>query len=312
MHIHTTLTPALLTLAILAAGTATVAQAAPVNPQQESNTPASSPQPPASAPHRAYHFFGALPDPAQQADSGITLGLGILHQHYVETIAGTTLDSERGSLPVYRLGYAGQWRHFGFGVSVQYAHGHDYYDGSLESCTQAGCSCAPVTSRTHNQIVDLTTALDDGFSPVQGLAVIPEVLLGEHYWHRAIDGVGPSDLGSVTENYLDLYYAGGLKLQYTSGPVVLGVEGRYGRTFFARMAADPLDGTFNLGHAPVYSVRAQVTWVALPWLKLHLRDTYGSFSYGASQLLHLGNGLTAQEPHSRTQQNLVEVGITLL
>lgn len=307
MHTHSKLKPALVALAILAAAATPAVQADPVAPQQANSNPGSSPQPPADAGTGDYHLFAALPDTVQKADSGITLGVGILHQHYAESHQGRTLDSERGSMPVYDLGLNDQHDHFGWGVDLQYADGKDHYNGAiLQGCGANGCLYTPYQSTTGNKMVDAVIQADFGFLPLNNLAVIPEVYVGEHYWHRDV-----GDAGSQTENYNDLYYGGGLKLQYGIGPVVLGLEGRLGRTFAATLTTSAGPG-FQLGDRAVYSVGFRAGWQALSWLGVFASDTYGSFGYGASGLVQLGGGLTAQEPASRTQQNVVEIGIKLL
>lgn len=254
--------------------------------------------------HRS--VFHAVPEIIQRADSGITLGIGALHQHYAETQSGQTLDTERGTLTSFRLGIGEQGDHFGFGAGLHYSQGNDAYDGALQSCTSSGCTVTPATATTHNRILTATVSVDYGFSPLPHLAVLPEVFLGQRVWFRDIKGPG-----AVNEFYNNLYYGAGLNVQYTHGPFVVGLHGRYGRTLAPHLNLDS-QTDFRLGTAPVYSVGARATWVALPWLKVYVDDTLSGFSYGASSAQDIGGGLMASEPRSRTIQNVVEVGVNLL
>lgn len=252
-------------------------------------------------------WFAALPESMQNADSGLTVGGGILHQHYAERDAGGgTLDSERGSIPSYHLGLNFQGAHFGAGVGLHYANGSDHYDGFLQSCGGGQCVYTPAQSTTKNKMLDAIIKVDYGFSPIHNLGIIPEVFLGEHVWQRDFQGVG-----AYQEHYNSLYYGGGLKLQYVAGPVVLGLEGRLGRTFAGHLDASILPVAFTLGDRSLYSVGINANYAVLPWLGIYASDTYGSFSYGASDVVDIGGGLTAQEPRSRTQQNVAEIGIKL-
>lgn len=254
-------------------------------------------------------FFASVPQVIQDADSGFTFALGTLHQHYVETQSTGTLDQEHGNLPVYTFALESQGDYFGSGLWMQYADGSDHYDGALQyyNPTTHTITLTPYQTTTQNKLFDLRYDLDVGFSPIHGLAVIPLGFVGLHLWHRAIQGTG-----AVTENYLDGYYGVGLRLQYAlSEQFVLGVTGRYGTTFVADMTNGSM--TFHLGTAPWYSAGARLTWIPLSWLKVYVGDTFTGFSYGASavQVIPGGGGLTEQEPHSRTLQNVAEVGIRI-
>lgn len=251
-------------------------------------------------------LFSSLPAAVRAADSGIDIGVGAFHQHYVEDQSGSTLDSERGTLTAVTLGLGEQGDHFGWDAGLHYAQGNDGYDGALQSCTSSGCTITPATAATHNRMLDATLSADYGFSPLPHLAVLPEVFFGEHVWYRSVRGPG-----GVDETYTNLFYGAGLGVQYAQGPLVFGVRGRYGRTAAAHMTLDSRNG-FSLGSAPMYSVRARVTWVALPWLKVYVGDTFTGFSYGVSDTQDVGGGVMAREPHSRTLQNVVEAGVKLL
>lgn len=306
MHTFYTFKAGLLTIALLAAGAATAVQAAPVGVIPVKGNGGFSIQRPSVNTTQAHHWFAAVPMTIRQADSGISLGGGFMHQKYTETMNGNTLDSEGGTLQTINVGGGSQYSHIGFHTGLEYAGGHDTYKGALQKCTAMGCMTTPETSRTENAILDFITMIDYGFSPMAHLAVFPEAMLGAHYWRRAI-----ADPGAVTEDYYNGYYACGLKMQYVVGPVVLGVEGRYGHTFLSRVDIEQIGTTLHLGNAPIYSVGFRTTWVARPWLKVYAGVTYGVFSYGASKVETVQNFLLVQEPRSRTQQNFVDFGITI-
>lgn len=249
-------------------------------------------------------FFHAIPNAVREADSGITLSGGFLHQHYVEDQQGATLDTERGTLGWYRLGIQWQGDHFRIGTDARYTVGGDAYDGQLVTCSQSGCTSRPATTSTSNRMLDATLSAGWGFSPLPHLAVIPEAFAGEHLWLRDVQGIG-----AISERYSNYYFGGGLLTEYGVGRVVFGLHGRYGYTAGARLTSSLSPNTFSLGSEPWYSAGLRVTWEALPWLKVFAGDTFYGYGYGASAPQSIGNGLQAQEPHSRTLQNLVEAGI---
>lgn len=264
-----------------------------------------------AAPDVEYHFFAPVPYAIQRSDSGITFGAGLLHQHYVESQGGKTLGSERGNIMVYHGGIAAQGDHWDGYINVLYANGTDDYDGAIQSCTsgQNGpvCTTTPARGRTGNNLLDFEVGGGWGFSPMAHFAIIPEVFFGNRTWNRHVGGPTP-----FVEKYTTLYYGAGLKMRYAISKVTLGVEGRYGRTFDPKMQASLVPGQFDLGSAPMYSVGAKISWQPLSWLGVYLKDTYGSYSFGQSGAMDLGGGLTATEPRSRTQQNVVMVGIKLM
>lgn len=250
--------------------------------------------------------FSALSPAIQNFDSGFGLSGGLLHQHYVEDQAGKTLDAEHGSIPVVRLFWHGQWDHFGVGVTAQYATGSDTYDGALQSCTASGCTLTPVTSSTGNKILDLTVDADYAFSPLAHLAVLPGVFIGQHVWLRDLHGKG-----GYNERYSDHVVGAQIGVQYRLGRFLLGLRGRYGTTLSPHQTATITPATFNLGSNAYSSVRLRVTWAATPRIHLFMGDEYSGFSYGESQKVPVGGGLALQEPHSRTQQNVIEFGVTV-
>lgn len=294
-------------MALCTAGAASAAQTGQLGVIPVKDHGGFSTQLPPDATAQAEHqFFAPVPETIREADSGLSLGGGFMHQKYTETQNGATLDTEGGTLSTVSLGLGSQFSHFGFHTRLQYVGGKDTYHGALQSCTAMGCTVTPDTTRTQNIYFNFNTVVDYGFSPVHNLAIFPEAMVGLHYWHRAITGPG-----AVTEHYYHLDYAAGLKMQYAVGPVVLGVEGRYGRTFLSRVDVKQLGTTLHLGNAPIYSVGVRATWVVRPWLSVYAGDTYGSFSYGASNVATVQNTLMVQEPHSRTQQNFVNFGVTI-
>lgn len=261
----------------------------------------------ASTPSGSYSFFSPIPKIIQEADSGFRLGIGQVHQHYVEsTPSSGTLDQEHGSLRSFTLAMNGQGSHAGVGFLMNYVSGNDHYNGALQyyDPSTGTMQSTPMQSTTKNMMFDMRVHFDLGFSPLPHTAIIPLVFGGFHAWHRQITGVG-----AVTENYIDFYYGGGLKLQYAIDSFVLSATGRYGTTTMSKMKGS--NATFNLGSMPWYSAGLRLTYVPLSWLKAYIGDTYTGFGYGASNTVPIGGGFYSSEPHSRTQQNLIEVGIIL-
>jgi len=249
-------------------------------------------------------FWSAVPVALRNADSGFGATTGLLHQHYVEDSSGKTLDAEHGSLPFLRLGYQHQDQHFDYGLSLRYAFGSDRYDGALQTCTASGCTVTPASATTGNKMLDLMLHMDYAFSPLPHLAILPGLFFGQHLWLRDIHGAGGYD-----ERYSHRLFAAGLGVQYGIGPVTLALQGRYGSTFSPHLTSTLNSAKFNLGSGAWSSVGLRATWVVNPSLRLFIGDEYTGFSYGASPMVPVGGGLAVQEPHSRTQQNVIEVGL---
>lgn len=248
--------------------------------------------------------FSDTPETIQSADTGLSLAGGLLHQHYVEDQVGKTLDTEHGSIPFLRLAWRGQYDHFGWGAVLRYATGSDHYDGALQSCTASSCTLTPTTSSTGNKILDLTLNADYGFSPLPHLAVMPGLFVGQHVWLRDLHGVGGYD-----ERYSHRQAGVELGVQYSLDRFVLGLRGRYGTTFSPHLISTISSARFNLGSSAYSSVRLRLTWAATSRIHLFIGDEYSGFGYGASQQVPVGNGLALREPHSRTQQNAIEIGV---
>jgi len=249
--------------------------------------------------------WSALPESIQDADTGISLASGLLHQHYVEDDAGATLDAEHGSIPFLRLSGRGQYNHFGWGAGLRLATGSDDYDGGIQTCTAGVCTVTPATGSTGNMILDLTLDADYGFSPLPHLAVVPGLFVSQHLWLRDLHGVGGYD-----ERYSHRTAGAQLGVQYSINRFVLGLRGRYGVMFSPHETATLTPAAFNLGSGAYSALRLRLTWAATSRIHLFVGDEYSGFSYGASQVVPVGGGLALQEPHSRTQQNVIEVGVT--
>lgn len=249
--------------------------------------------------------WSALPESIQDADTGISLVSGLLHQHYVEDGAGATLDAEHGSIPFMRLSWRGQYDHFGWGAGLRYATGSDRYDGGVQSCTASGCTVTPTSGSAGNKILDLTLDANYGFSPLPHLALLPGVFVSQHLWLRDLHGAGGYDA-----RYSHRMAGAQLGLQYSLDRFVLGLRGRYGVMFSPHNTASITPATFDLGPGAYSALRLRLTWAATPRIRLFIGDEYSGFSYGASQQVPVGGGLMLREPHSRTQQNVIEVGVT--
>ncbi len=249
--------------------------------------------------------WSALPESIQDADTGISLASGLLHQHYVEDDAGATLDAEHGSIPFLRLSGRGQYDHFGWGAGLRLATGSHDYVGGLQICTAGVCTVTPATGSTGNMILDLTLDADYGFSPLPHLTVLPGVFVSQHLWLRDLH-----DMGGYDERYSHRMAGAQLGVQYSIDRFVLGLRGRYGDMFSPHETATITPATFNLGSGAYSALRLRLTWAATSRIHLFVGDEYSGFSYGASQPVPVGGGLALQEPHSRTQQNVIEVGVT--
>ncbi|MEJ2688230.1 MAG: hypothetical protein P8124_13825 [Gammaproteobacteria bacterium] len=253
-------------------------------------------------------FLGAVPAGVRAARSGASLSGGVLSQHYSEHLPnGAVFDSEHGTLHHLSFALQGQGSHFGFQATLRAARGTTNYVGALQTINSNGSvTVTPATSTTDNQILNMQVSLDEGFSPLKHLAILPSVFVGRQHWKRQIRGVG-----GYNEQYNSAFYGAGLAVVYQLPEhLVLSAGHNVGRTSGASMQADLSaygagEPTFDLGDKTWRTDDARITWlVPHHTLAVYVDYRLTRFGYGQSPYI---NGF--MEPDSTTQWNTVSLGI---
>lgn len=135
-------------------------------------------------------------------------GFSATYQHYAEHNASQTLDEEHGWMPTYHSGISWMFEqsfmpgHLYFEVNSSYGWGMTTYSGSTQSGT-------PVTTTTHNQIVNISGKMGDGFLVNSKLMVLPYLAYGHRYWDRGLGGPTP-----YHEYYDSNYIGAGVATDY--------------------------------------------------------------------------------------------------
>ncbi|OBS07909.1 hypothetical protein [Acidihalobacter prosperus] len=252
-------------------------------------------------------FFGAVPNTIQDAHSGINIGIGQLSQHYQETYNGASLDSESGTIDGHEIGVGGQWSHFGFQTDYSLFSGNTHYNGAVQNI-QTG-TITPVQSQTGNKIIDFDLKFDYGFSPLPGLAVMPDVFWGRHAWYRTLGGVG-----GYQEDYYNGYDGVGLDVDYNLGRgFVLSGNVQSGNTFGAYDNIYIGSGTqVDLGSHSWTQEGVKLSWIPSNNWNVFVSYSQTKFGYGASSLSTVQTSagtLSLLEPNSTTRQDVLMLGV---
>ncbi|APZ44353.1 hypothetical protein [Acidihalobacter ferrooxydans] len=259
-------------------------------------------------------FFGPVPTPIQQAMGGLSIGVGQFHQNYAEHATSGSglpnpLDTQTGNITAFHIGYAKMGPHFGYNVAYNVGTGNTTYNGYLQNVnTSTGqVTLTPYTTTTQSLSADLHATIRGGFSPIKDFAVIPNVFIGQHGWHRAIQGIG-----GYTENYYNQYYGVGLTLAgavpQPGIPLVLQVKYKAGHTHHAYMTSNISNDTAYLGSKPWTQYGVEVDYMPRSNLTVYLSYMHTKFKYGQSQIFQTEIG-PAFEPNSTTKQNVTLLGI---
>ncbi|MHB1528260.1 MAG: hypothetical protein ACYCXT_02330 [Acidiferrobacteraceae bacterium] len=249
--------------------------------------------------------------PFAAVDNGWRVSIGYLHQNYREYNSGLNsrltvpvIDGERGAFGVISLILRHSTPGLYSAFTLRYAAGRDVYSGY--ACGADGC--IPATSHTGNNI--LATSFEIG-PAVDGRnwRLVPYLVLGALSWYRDIAGT-PAASGSVEQYGFD-YGGVGVLLQRALTPRVLwSFAVQVGRTIRPRMRIDrnsvPLQ--MDLGSNLLWHARMGVDiGLGGPWW-LSSGLSYTRFRFGVSSV-YAADGLSVQEPASRTQQWSYRVGL---
>lgn len=261
----------------------------------------------AAGPADAYglgDFFGPVPAQIRAAGSGASIAGDLLSQHYAEHLNGSTtvLDSEQGTnIPGLTFALQGQGSHFGFGASLSVARGTTDYIGALENLKTGATT--PYDSTTQNHILNMQLSVDEGFSPLKDVAILPSFFVGRQHWYRQM--LGPY---GYDELYNSVFYGGGLSVAcQLPAHFVFAAGYNWGRTSGASMQSD-YGGlpTFDLGDRPWRVANARLTWrIPHHTLAIYVNYRLTQFGYGQSPMDPYG----FVEPNSTTQWNTVSLGI---
>ena len=259
-------------------------------------------------------YAGTLPAPVAAALSSVTVSGGAIHQHYSEWTHGLPnaatapdpLDSESGSLGLFRFSLAHRFQRSGLWAQVRYDFGTG--DTTYVGHTQGGTALTASTSNTIHDVrarVGCPVSLSSVLSPQ--FAAVPFVEGGYYRWSRDVASGTPS---AVSETYSNGYVGVGATLYYAPDPTwVTSVTLDGGSTVDAGVTMNaPLSGSGGLGSHAFAGVSLQEAYRLTQRWSILARVSYRYFGYGIGQYPVGGtvNGTpvttTATEPNSTTEQ----------
>lgn len=225
------------------------------------------------------------------------------HMNYSEQNAGSTLDTEDGTVSGYGLS-ASLMKNIWLGndyLALHYSHasGSTSYTGSLMS----GGSYGSATGVSNATLSDFNARAGKGFVVGNGVMLTPFLELGHHEWDR-----NPG----YSETYTNSYYGIGGMAQYA--PVrrlVLTGTALLGETFGSNInvafpsAYSAYNFSSSLGNSALYKLGVQADYAITAQIHANVGVNYASWNYGQSAPTQYG----FMEPDSQTAVTTVSVGL---
>lgn len=229
-------------------------------------------------------------------------GFSATYQHYSENTDGNTLDLEHGWMPTYHTGISWMFNqkfmpgHLYFEANTRYTWGMTTYHGSTQSGT-------PTTATTHNQILNISGKIGDGFLINSKLMVMPYMSYGHRYWDRSLGGPTP-----YHEYYHTNYIGAGVSGDYRVMPkLTLTGDVSVASTFANSMEMHvPSLSTahFSLGNKALITAAVKADYSVSRHWGVYGGVRYTRFQYGHSgtQPIYQNGNLVgkASEPDSTT------------
>lgn len=246
-------------------------------------------------------------DTLTRANNQVTVSVGGQYLDYTESIAARDpLDTEKGTLTAFRLGAVRQGEVFGISNiylsgAINRATGTTSYDGYLQNRSTGALT--PYKMKTSNEVIDISLKAGRAFEITQNgnAQLVPYIAYGYRYWNRD----SSADRFGYVEKYTHHSASAGLLGQYAITPkLVANADASVGTTFGAKMTANFVPGTFDLGSKPIVSASFGLDYALTQ--QVHVNGNYQvtQFRYGQSNVV---NGYF--EPYSKTTQQIVSVGI---
>jgi hypothetical protein len=210
--------------------------------------------------------------------AAVDLEIGGATMKYGETTAGTTFDTESGTLTSFGLGgtvlapvkdyiFSDLYIH----LDLQGAFGSTHYNGELLNIFG---NAVPHQSTTNNQILHASSKIGVMFPLGDNASIIPYGEIGDRSWWRDLTGIG-----AFGRTYQFVEAKGGLLAQVSPLPhLVFSLSSDIGSTLGPNMSTQGV--TFNLGSEPVWQLGGRVGYTITPHLEVIGDVKFDGFGFG--------------------------------